>query len=156
MSAGSPVSPLSPVQRYSSGGPYEAAVGYSRLVVTGDQGGSTPALAWTAGCTAIVDGDVVGVGDALAQTLAAFGVGLRALELAGFSAGDVVQTRMYVVDLAEHSGAVGRGHAQLFADVRPASTMVGVAALIDPRLLVEVELVAVRTAAATTSLGERP
>lgn len=128
---------MSAHRRYSSGGPYEATVGYSRLVVAGRQG-------WTAGCTAIVDGQVVGEGDAHAQAAAAFGVGVRALELAGFALADVVQTRMYVVDLPAHADAVGRAHGALFAGVLPAATMVGVAALIDPRLLVEVELVAVR------------
>ena len=127
-------------ERYGSGGPYEAAVGYSRLVVHGDQ-------AWTAGCTSIVDGEVVGVADAHAQTLTAFGIGLAALGRAGFSIDDVVQTRMYVVGIAELSGEVGRAHGELFASVLPAATMIGVAALIDPRLLVEVELVAHRTAA---------
>jgi enamine deaminase RidA (YjgF/YER057c/UK114 family) len=122
--------------RYASGGPYEETVGYSRVVVAGHQ-------AWTAGCTAIVDGQVIGAGDAHAQALTAFGVALAALERAGFDRADVVCTRMYVVDIAAHSGPVGQAHVELFADVRPAATMVGVAALIDPLLLVEVELVAV-------------
>lgn len=128
---------MTATERFGSGGPYEAAVGYSRLVVHGDQ-------AWTAGCTATVDGDVIGVGDAHAQALTAFAIGLDALGRAGFSAADVVQTRMYVVDIAAHSGDVGRAHGELFASVRPAATMVGVSALIDPRMLVEVELVARR------------
>ena len=143
---------MSPVHRYGSGGPYEASVGYSRLVVSADPAPSAESTAATsaastartAGCTAIVDGDVVGVDDAYAQTLAAFGVGLRALEGAGFSVADVVQTRMYVVDIGAHGDEVGRAHSRLFAKVRPAATMLGVVALIDPRLLVEVELVAVR------------
>jgi enamine deaminase RidA (YjgF/YER057c/UK114 family) len=126
---------MSQPERYGSGGPYEAAVGYSRVVV----GGRT---AWTAGCTATVDGEVVGVGDPFAQAVAAIGVGLAALERAGFQAADVVQTRMFVVDVAANAEAVGRAHGSLFADVRPAATMVGVTALIDPRMLVEVELVA--------------
>jgi enamine deaminase RidA (YjgF/YER057c/UK114 family) len=126
--------------RYGSGGPFEAAIGYSRVVVHGE-------LAWTAGCTATVDGVVVGHGDVHAQTLTAFGIGLAALERAGFGIGDVVQTRMYVVDLPSCSADVGRAHGEIFADVRPAATMVGVAALIDPRMLVEVELVAARGAA---------
>jgi enamine deaminase RidA (YjgF/YER057c/UK114 family) len=124
-------------RRFGSGGPYEASVGYSRLVVNGD-------LAWTAGCTATVGGVVVGLGDAYAQTIAAFGVGLTALDEAGFSVSDVVQTRMYVIDIAASSGAVGRAHGELFGGVRPAATMVGVAGLLDPRMLIEVELVAHR------------
>jgi enamine deaminase RidA (YjgF/YER057c/UK114 family) len=139
------------VQRYGSGGPYEASVGYSRVVVAGP----VAATAWTAGCTSIVDGEVVGVGDPYVQARTAFGTALAALDRAGFTAGDVVQTRMYVVDVAAASDAVGRAHGEVFGDVRPAATMVGVAALIDPRLLVEVELVAARTAAPGDRAGER-
>ena len=128
---------MSHLLRYGSGGPYEAPVGYSRLVVAGAQ-------AWTAGCTATVDGQIVGAGDPHAQALAAFGVALAALQRAGFEPADVVQTRMYVVDIAANSGPVGNAHGELFSAIRPAATMVGVAALIDPRLLVEVEVVAVR------------
>ena len=134
---------MSGAVRYGSGGPFEASVGYSRVVVAGDQ-------AWTAGCTSIVDGEVVHEGDAFAQTVTAFGIGLEALRRAGFDVTDVVQTRMYVVGMKDWSVDVGRAHGELFADVRPAATMLGVTALIDPRLLVEVELVAHRgkTAAA--------
>jgi enamine deaminase RidA (YjgF/YER057c/UK114 family) len=137
--------PVSQVQRHGSGGPYEAAIGYSRVVVAGG-------TAWTAGCTATVEGELVGVGDPYAQAVAAFGVGLAALERAGFEVGDVVQTRMYVIDVAANSEEVGRAHGSLFRDVRPAATMVGVAALIDPQMLVEVELVAYR---ATHGEGEQ-
>jgi enamine deaminase RidA (YjgF/YER057c/UK114 family) len=69
---------------------------------------------------------------------------LFALERAGFSRGDTVQTRMYVVGIAVHADAVGRAHAELLGSVRPAATMVGVAELVDPELLVEVEVVAWR------------
>ena len=128
---------MTPAERHGSGGPYEEAIGYSRVVVHGDR-------AWTAGCTATVDGVVVCEGDAHGQALAAFGIGLAALERAGFTVGDVVQTRMYVVDVATWSGDVGRAHGELFRSVRPAATMVGVTALVDPLMLVEVELVASR------------
>ena len=128
---------MTPAERHGSGGPYEEAIGYSRVVVHGDQ-------AWTAGCTATVDGVVVCEEDAYGQALTAFGIGLAALERAGFAVGDVVQTRMYVVDVATWSGDVGRAHGELFRSVRPAATMVGVTALVDPRMLVEVELVAHR------------
>ena len=138
---------MSRAQRYGSGGPYEDAVGYSRLVVHGDQ-------AWTAGCTATVDGVVVAEGDWHAQTLTALGVGVAALERAGFAVDDVVQTRMYVVDIAEHSADVGRAHGEVFGAVRPAATMVGVTALVDPRMLVEVEIVACRSAAGPSAADE--
>ena len=128
------------VLRHGSGGPYEASVGYSRLVVV-PAGART---ARTAGCTATVDGEVVGVGDAHRQALVAIDIALAALERAGFAASDVVRTRMYVVDIAAHSTAVGAAHGERFRDVRPVATMVGVTALIDPRMLVEVELLACR------------
>jgi len=120
-----------------SGGPYEDVVGYSRVVAVGD-------LAWTAGCTSIVDGAVVGNADAFVQTVTALGTALESLERAGFSRTDVVHCRLYVVDVAAHADQVGRAHAQVLGEVRPAATMLGVSALIDPRLLVEVELVAAR------------
>jgi enamine deaminase RidA (YjgF/YER057c/UK114 family) len=123
--------------RFGSGGPYEDAVGYSRLVVSG-------ATARTAGCTAIAGSDVVGPGDPHLQALTAFAVGLDALAGAGFAVSDVVQTRMYVVDVQQHHAEVARAHHELFDAVRPAATMVGVQALIRPELLVEIELVAVR------------
>jgi enamine deaminase RidA (YjgF/YER057c/UK114 family) len=129
------------VERFSSGGVYEEQVGYSRVVVASGYAGST---AWTAGTTAMVNGEVAHPGNAQSQAVVAFQAALFALERAGFDAADVVQTRMYVVDVASNADAVGRGHAGLFADIRPAATMVGVSALVHPEMLVEVELVAWR------------
>lgn len=129
------------VERFSSGGIHEEEIGYSRVVVTGSYDGI---LGWTAGTTAMVNGVVAHPGNAGRQALVAFQSALFALERAGFTATHVVQTRMYVVDLPEHATTVGQAHAQLFADIRPAATMVGVSALIDPAMLVEVEVVAWR------------
>ena len=129
------------VERFSSGGVYEEEVGYSRVVVASGYAGST---AWTAGTTALVHGAVAHPGNAQGQAVVAFQAALFALERAGFDASDVVQTRMYVVDVASNADAVGRAHAGLFADIRPAATMVGVSALVHPEMLVEVELVAWR------------
>ncbi|RIJ78493.1 RidA family protein [Nakamurella silvestris] len=124
-----------PVRRnHSSGGPWEAAIGYSRAVRTGP-------LIVTAGCTATVDGAVVHVGDPYQQTLVAFGIALDAVRALGAEITDVISTRMYITDLTR-SGDVGRAHGSLFGDVRPAATMVGVAGLIDPDHLVEVEVTA--------------
>ena len=117
--------------RLGSGGPWEDVVGYSRVVAVGDQ-------AWVSGCTATVDGEVVHVGDAGAQARVALSVLVTALESAGFSAAEVVRTRMYVTDTSRWE-EVGRAHGEVFADVRPASTMVVVHALLDPRWTVEVE-----------------
>lgn len=129
---------MADVERLGSGGPWEDVVGYSRVVRVGD-------TAWTAGCTSTVDGVVQHPGDAYAQTLVAFEVALFALARVGFDRDDVVQTRMYVLR-TEDADAVGRAHAQLFGEIRPAATMLAVAGFVDPAMLVEVEVVAARTA----------
>jgi enamine deaminase RidA (YjgF/YER057c/UK114 family) len=120
----------------SSGGPWEDVVGYSRAVVAGP---------WVlvAGSTSTVDGEVRHEGDAYAQTLEAFGVVRRALEAAGLGLADVVRTRMYVADISVQDD-VARAHRELFADVRPAATMLEVSRFVDPRMLVEVEADAYR------------
>jgi enamine deaminase RidA (YjgF/YER057c/UK114 family) len=123
--------------RIASGGPWEERYGYSRAVAAGNH-------LWVAGSTSVVDGEVAHAGDPGGQTRTAFGIALAAVEQAGFTVADVVRTRMFVVDLAANGDAVAKVHGELFADVRPASTMVGVAALIDPRLVVEVEVEAYR------------
>ena len=125
---------MSDVTRLGSGSPYEDAFGYSRVVRSGD-------TAWTAGCTATVDGQVVHEGDAGAQARTAFGVALEALARVGMQASDVVQTRMYVRH-ARDTDAVGAAHAEVLGETRPAATMLVVDGFVDPLMLVEVELVA--------------
>jgi enamine deaminase RidA (YjgF/YER057c/UK114 family) len=120
------------VTRLGSGGPWEQSYGYSRVVRAGD-------LALTAGCTSTVDGRVVHVGDAAAQTAQALRIGLAALAEVGVEPGDVVRTRMYVTDRL-HADEVGRAHNAVFGAVRPVATLVVVAGLLDPEHLVEVEL----------------
>jgi enamine deaminase RidA (YjgF/YER057c/UK114 family) len=116
----------------SSGGPYEARFGYSRAVVEGD-------TCWVAGTTdAGPDGVSQHPGDAAAQARASWAVIERALDEAGFALSDVVRTRMYVVS-AEDAIAVAGVHGEVFGEVRPASTLLVVAALIEPTMLVEVE-----------------
>jgi len=129
------------VERFSSGGPYEDELGYSRVVVTSGYGGHT---GWTAGTTATVSGVVAHPGDAHAQAIVAFQSALFALERAGFSRSDTVKTLMFVVDVAANGAGVGRAHGELFGAVLPAATLVGVSALLDPLMLVEVEVVAWR------------
>ena len=124
------------VIRLGSGAPWEGVVGYSRVVVRGD-------TAWVSGTTATVDGVVVHPGDAAAQTRQAIANLAAALERAGFALADVVRTRMFVTDI-DRWEEVGRAHGEVFGDIRPATTMVQVAALIDPDMLVEIEADAVR------------
>jgi enamine deaminase RidA (YjgF/YER057c/UK114 family) len=124
---------MSPARRrVSSGGPFEQAVGYSRAVAAGD-------FIFVSGCTSIVDGKVVHEGDLTKQTEQALLNAAAALEQFGASLADVVRTRIYVTDISRWAEA-GEAHRVAFEDVAPAATMVQVAALIDPRLLVEVEV----------------
>ena len=123
------------IERFSSGGAWEARFGYSRAVRAGS-------LVLVAGTTAIdEDGVVRGIGDAAAQTAYVLDRIEAALALAGARMEDVVQTRMFVTDMSR-AEEIGRAHGERFADHPPVSTMVAVAALIDPRMLVEIEAVA--------------
>jgi enamine deaminase RidA (YjgF/YER057c/UK114 family) len=124
--------------RLGSGAPWEAVVGYSRIVVAGGS-------AWVSGTTGTVDGAVVHPGDAAAQTRVALSTIERVLADAGFTLGDVVRTRMFVTDISRWE-EVGRVHGEFFGEIRPATSMLQVAALIDPAMLVEIEAEAVRGA----------
>jgi len=124
------------VLRFGSGGPWEALIGYSRVVVRGDS-------AWVSGCTSTVDGEVMHPGDVAAQGRQAFDNLATALERAGFALTDVVRTRMYLTDMSRWE-ELGRAHGDVFGDVRPATAMIGVSALLHPAMLVEVEADAVR------------
>jgi enamine deaminase RidA (YjgF/YER057c/UK114 family) len=124
-------------RKISSGTPWESVVGYSRAVAAGDN-------IWVTGCTSIVDGDVVHEGDHYAQTVQAIKNVAWALEQLDSSLDDVVRTRIFVIDITkweEH----GRAHGEAFGEIMPATSMVQVSALIDPRMLVEVEAVAYKT-----------
>jgi enamine deaminase RidA (YjgF/YER057c/UK114 family) len=131
---------VSGVRRLNSGSPWEGVVGYSRVVVRGD-------AAWVSGTTSTVDGVVIHPGDAGAQTREALRIVKQALERAGFTLADVVRTRMFVTDISRWE-EYGRAHGEFFGDVRPASSMLQVSALIDPAMLVEIEADAVRGAGA--------
>jgi enamine deaminase RidA (YjgF/YER057c/UK114 family) len=95
----------------------------------------------------VVDGQVVHAGDAGAQARHALGAIEQSLERAGFTLADVVRTRMFVTDISRWE-EVGRAHGEFFGEIRPATSMVQVAALIDPAMLVEIEADAVRGAGA--------
>jgi enamine deaminase RidA (YjgF/YER057c/UK114 family) len=123
------------IERFASGGPWEASYGYSRAVRAGD-------MLLVAGTTAIdEDGVVRGVGDAAAQTAFALDRIAAALGDAGARLDQVVLTRMYVTDISR-ADEIGRMHGERFAEHPPVASMVQVAALIDPRMLVEIEVMA--------------
>jgi enamine deaminase RidA (YjgF/YER057c/UK114 family) len=119
-------------QRWGSGGPWEAIVGYSRVVRSGD-------FVHVAGTTATVDGRVVGEGDAGEQTRVILRIIGDALAKAGATFEQVVRSRIFLVDIADWE-VVGAAHGEVFADIRPVSTMVEVSRLIDPAHLVEIEV----------------
>jgi enamine deaminase RidA (YjgF/YER057c/UK114 family) len=119
-------------QRIASGGPWEASAGYSRALVAGDS-------CFVAGTTdAGSDGTSQHPGDAGAQARAVFDIIERALVAGGFTMGDVVRTRMFVTDPADVA-AISAAHGARFRDIRPAATLVIVAGLMHPSLLVEIE-----------------
>ncbi len=121
-------------RRFSSGGPWEDVAGYSRAVVVGD-------TCWVSGTTdAGPNGRSLHPDDVAEQARAVFAIIGGVLANAGFSIEDVVRTRMFVTDIAAAWEPVSRVHGEVFGDVRPAATMVEVAALIDPTLLVEIEV----------------
>lgn len=123
-------------QNISSGGPWEETVGYSRAVRIGN------IIAVAGSTSAQPDGTIAGGDDAYLQTLRTLETMERALQEAGASRADVIRTRMFVTDIGrweEHA----RAHREFFGDTRPATTMVQVARLMTPEMLIEVEADAV-------------
>jgi enamine deaminase RidA (YjgF/YER057c/UK114 family) len=122
-------------QNISSGAPWEEQVGYSRAVRIGN-------LIEVSGTTAVENGQIVGLNDAYEQAKCIFRIIGKALEEAGAGFENVIRSRIYVTDISRWE-EVGRAHAEVFGHIRPATTMVQVAALIQADILVEIEVTAV-------------
>jgi enamine deaminase RidA (YjgF/YER057c/UK114 family) len=122
---------------------WEPIVGYSRAVAAGD-------YVFVTGCTSIAGAEFVYPGDAQAQTRQAIVNVATALGKLGCGLDDVVRTRMFVTDISRWQ-EYGRAHGEAFGEVMPATSMIGVSALIDPRMLVEVEAVAYKAGIGSAS-----
>jgi enamine deaminase RidA (YjgF/YER057c/UK114 family) len=119
-------------KKISSGGPWEASIGYSRAVVAG-------AYIHVSGTTATLDGVLQHQGDAYGQTKVAFQIIEKALATGGHSLSDIVRTRIYLAN-ANDMDEVGRAHGELFSEVRPAATMLAGIQFINDQMLVEIEV----------------
>lgn len=123
---------MSSIERFGSGGQWEALVGYSRVVRVGDR-------VLVSGTTATLpDGEIAGLGDPEAQARQAIANIAAALDRAGATLADVARTRIYVAEIGQWQ-AIGRAHAEAFGAAPPVTTMVQIAAFIDERMLVEIE-----------------
>ena len=124
-------------RRISSGGPWEATASYSRAIVVGDS-------CWVAGTTdAGADGSTRHPDNVAAQAGAVFDIIESALAESGFAFADIVRIRMFITDMSR-AGELMAVQAERFRDIRPAATLLEVSALIDPSLLVEIEVDAQR------------
>jgi enamine deaminase RidA (YjgF/YER057c/UK114 family) len=119
-------------QKFSSGAKWEDIVGYSRAIRVGDR-------IYVTGTTALDEfGNLVGEGDAYAQSVQAIRNIEKVLKRAGATLEHVVRTRMFVTDIQLWED-YGRAHGEFFKTIKPCATMVEVSALIDPRMLIEIE-----------------
>jgi len=120
----------------SSGAKWEDIVGYSRAVKIGN-------MIEVAGTTALDEnGQVIGINDPYQQTKFIIAKIEKALTSAGATLNDVVRTRMFVTDISRWE-EIGKAHGEYFRNIKPASTMIEIRALISPELLVEIEVTAI-------------
>lgn len=119
-------------EKYASGAKWEQIVGYSRAVKVGER-------IYVTGTTATNEhSEIVGIGDAYAQTVQVIKNIEKALQALGATLENVVRTRMFVTDISRWE-EYGRAHGEYFREIMPATTMVEVSKLIDPQMLVEIE-----------------
>lgn len=123
-------------EHFNSGAPWENTVGYSRAVRVGN-------IIEISGTVSVLNGQVYGPGDPYVQTKRIFQIVGDALKYFNSSFQDVIRTRIYVTDIAKSWKAVGRAHGEIFAEIKPATSMVEVSALIAPEYLVEIEVTAI-------------
>lgn len=122
-------------QSVTSGAPWESKVGYCRAVRKGP-------FIEVAGTTAMKEGKLVGVGDPYLQMTTIIEIMKKAIEELGGKLEDVVRTRIFVTNIEDFE-RIGQAHGVYFSDIKPASTLVEVSALVDPDMLVEVEMTAI-------------
>jgi enamine deaminase RidA (YjgF/YER057c/UK114 family) len=120
------------IERHGSGGPWEPVVGYSRVVKAGP-------MVEVAGCTAVdSEGHIVGGSSVYDQARQALTNVVTALATVGAKPEDVIRTRLFITDITRWKD-LGRAHGEVFGDIRPVTAMYGISALLDPRMLVEIE-----------------
>ena len=122
-------------QNVTSGAPWEERVGYCRAVKKGP-------FIEVAGTTAMLNGELQGVGDAHTQTKVIIEIMAKAIRELGGDLTDVVRTRMFITRIEDFE-VVGKAHGEYFRDIKPASTLVEVSALVHPDMLVEIEMSAI-------------
>jgi len=122
-------------ENFSTGAKWEDKVGYSRAVRIGD-------TIEVSGTVALLDGELIGLNDPYTQTKCILQIIENTLKKAGAKLEDVIRTRIFVTDISQWE-EIGRAHGEVFAAIKPATSMVEVSALISPEFLLEIEATAI-------------